>query len=65
MTKDEKFLVAEILYWRKKYNDCNPDIGMGPSDEYILAEIFDNFPNIEISELEFSEILEIVKNEYI
>jgi len=35
-------LFSESLRWRKRFEDSNPDVGMGPSYEILLHEICDS-----------------------
>lgn len=32
-------LAIAALYWRMKYIDCNPDVGIGPFIEHVLDDV--------------------------
>lgn len=40
-TTTELTLIKIASYWRKRYDDCNPDVGMGPFDSTIVSWILD------------------------
>ena len=39
MSPREKELLVKALYWRKRHDDCNPDVGIGPSLESLARLI--------------------------
>ena len=39
MTKTEILWAAQALKYAKRYDDCEPDVGMGLSDETLLDQI--------------------------
>lgn len=39
MTDNEKELMFQAAYWRKKYSDCNPEVGFGPMDDSIVIDV--------------------------
>lgn len=39
ITTNEEALLVEALVWRKRYEDSNPDYGMGPSMASLLEGI--------------------------
>ncbi len=39
MTRNEIELLRLALRWRRAYEDSNPDVGMGPSEEYLLDDL--------------------------
>lgn len=45
--------VAYAVYYRMKYHDCNPDVGMGPFPETILD---DTLNDLEIQKLEVDRV---------
>lgn len=40
-------LLAEALYWRMEYDNSNPEVGMGPTPEWLLREIYDSIDELE------------------
>jgi hypothetical protein len=58
LTEREIRLVAEACYWRSEYVDCNPDVGMGPSDGMIVDDIAKNL-NLHLSRDEVRRIIKI------
>jgi len=39
MTNSELLLMIEALHWKNRYEESNPDVGMGSSLEYLLQSI--------------------------
>lgn len=42
LTRREITIFREALSWYKRYNDSNPDVGMGPSRRMLLMDIEKN-----------------------
>lgn len=49
-------LLAEALYWKWKWNESNPEVGMGPSMSRLLDEILEA-TDIDLPDVDRAEIL--------
>jgi hypothetical protein len=56
LTQREIRLFISAVYWRRQYDDSNPDVGMGPADWMLLEEIIKEV-RIEVSDADRKEIL--------
>ena len=39
LTPNEKALILEAAYWRKREDDSNPDVGIGPSNASFIHSV--------------------------
>ena len=51
----ELFILA--LRWRKRYDDCCPDVGMGPSLMTLAQELADSLLHTTLTDEDLKEIL--------
>jgi len=62
-TKSEMAFLRVAFIFYKKYRDGNPDVGMGPSDISLLADVFSNV-GIGVPFDQYESILKQIKGEY-
>lgn len=48
--------LAEAAYWRWRYSECAPDVGMGPHLETLTKEVIDTV-GVHASQIEFEQII--------
>jgi hypothetical protein len=54
-------MTAEALYWRIRYVDSNPDVGMGPFPVTLLNKILEE-TNVDLNERQIQYVLEFVES---
>jgi hypothetical protein len=62
MRKELVTAMSEALYWRKQYDDSNPDVGMGPSLDSLLGYIIDR-TDLTLTVTEKAAILQNVEQQ--
>ena len=55
ITPNEITLFVESLYWYKKYDDSNPDVGWGPSIDILIDRTIAN-TSIQINGIDRKQI---------
>lgn len=56
MMPDKYEALAIALYYLKKYDDSNPDVGMGPTMRMLLERLCKKF-DITLTRVEFDDML--------
>lgn len=49
---------TEMLFWRKAYEDSNPDVGIGPGTSSLLSGMLDDM-GIEVCKADFDTIIKM------
>ena len=63
MDKSQKILLAVALKWRRAYDDSNPDIGFGPSLEWLLEELIED-AELVVSDPDKYSVLDLYREKY-
>lgn len=53
---EREVLLSEAVYWSKRYDDSNPDVGMGPTIDTLLDDVLRS-TKLEVSEKERKNIV--------
>ena len=54
-------LASSALHWKRQYDECCPDVGMGPTDSQLLSELEEEM-GFNIHKKDKAEILKRVQN---